>query len=120
MALDRVINWKTRRPQRQQLERMLEDFIGGAGTVEWNKDRWYIYLVGSCSTAIRRQSWAHTCARKRFDGEPWKRWIEVWPGERCVDVMTRQHDEYTNAVAAGLARLIARFWKGEMADEDGK
>lgn len=114
MALDRFINWPRRRPSRKALERFIEDFISGAGSVRWHRDRWYVDLAGACSTALRRQPMATPCARRRFDDDPpWKRWIEVWPGRKCIDVMTRQHDEYTNAVAEGIAERIAGFWSGE-------
>lgn len=89
MALSRCIRWPQRRPRRKAIERFIEDFISGAGSVQWHRDRWYIDLAGACSTALRRQPRATPAARRRFDGEPWKRWIEVWPGHKCIDIMTR-------------------------------
>lgn len=41
------------------------------------------------------------------------RWIEVWLSKDNLLVMTRSADEITNDIAAGLARIFARFWKGK-------
>ena len=45
-----------------------------------------------------------------------ERWIEVWPDPDCksVDVMTRQGDDVTHAMADGLARLLALTWTGKV------
>jgi hypothetical protein len=42
-----------------------------------------------------------------------ERFIEVYVADDNVDVMTRQADEFTNALAEGLASLIARKFKGK-------
>jgi len=40
--------------------------------------------------------------------------IEVFFARNYLDVITRQQDEATSALATGLAKLFARFWEGSL------
>lgn len=112
MSLDRTIRWhppSLPRPSRAKVGKVLRDFFSDAAKVRWSRDRFFCYLPGKGSSMFRRVG--------GYDMQPnEKRWIEVWLGDGCIDVMTRQHDEFTNALAAGLARRIHGFWGGEMED----
>lgn len=83
--------------------------------MRWSRDRWLVDLRGVNHRALARQRAIFRRLNKVDRLTPWPRWIEVWPSEKLlvVSVMTRQHDEYTNAVAEGLAALIARWWTGK-------
>ncbi len=111
MALDRFVYWtKNKAPTSDAIGKVLEDYIGDGGKVHWKAGRWFVDLPGTCSAALRRV--ADVVPMFAADGE---RWFEVWPdpsGE-CVDVMTRMHDEYTNALAKGFVDVIKRFWNGK-------
>jgi hypothetical protein len=53
---------------------------------------------------------------READGSLRTRWIEVWPDVDVLYVMTREADTITNVVADGLAKLLARGWKGEVEE----
>lgn len=119
MALDRFVRFDGPLPTRDAMQALLEDFFGDAAThVNWDRDRFFVELCGRPTAALRRQ-----------DGVPWfyaaaleearDRWIEVWLGRDCVDVMTRNADEYTNGCAAALAQIVAR-WFGGWEEEIGR
>lgn len=45
-----------------------------------------------------------------------ERWIEVWflhGDKRGIDIVTRQADHFTNALAEGLASTISRYYQAE-------
>lgn len=44
---------------------------------------------------------------------PHERFVEVWRSERSVAITTRRADEYTSAVAEGIAAFVARRWDGK-------
>lgn len=117
MSQDRVIHWpaSTRGmlPTPMQLGTLCRDYATGIGTVERAGDRWHIRLPGECTAALRHLS---ARAGRPFEpGEP--RTIEVWTGVTgdrvVVYVTTRMQDDITNAIAEGLAAIIARHWRGE-------
>lgn len=116
MAQDRFINFNERRPSRAETESVLRHFIGDAGVVVWDAEqsRFMIHLVGSGSFPFIEiagvPEWSRTHAQYHPDG----RWIEVMYTDTQFDVLTRQQDEYTNAVADGIARAFARFWNGHV------
>lgn len=111
-------------PTRDDVCKLLEDFIGAGGKVRWadEQDRFYVDLVGTYSDLLRRLD--DTCAQlheylsKERDGSPRPRWIEVWLGDGCIDVMTRQADDFTHWIAHGIAWKIARFWDGSYTPPD--
>jgi hypothetical protein len=113
MSRDLVICWHGQAPAKHEVQRVLENFFAGvqADPVQWRQDRnrWFIHLPGKPSPALRGLA---ACAACRDD----ERWIEVWPGPTYLDVITRQQDEFTNALAEGLARLLARWFKGRIVD----
>jgi hypothetical protein len=44
--------------------------------------------------------------------------MEVYIDSDNIDVITRQGDEATNALALGFAKLLARYWDGELEDDE--
>lgn len=117
MASDRFVNWKPgKKPTRQEVQLVLEDFFVGAATeIRWDKDRFFVTLVGKHSNPLKRVS---DSPLVKMEPEPgWEgRHLEVWLGSKSLDVLTRQQDEFTNRVADGLAALFARYWEGELEE----
>jgi hypothetical protein len=122
MALDRFVRFpKGEEPTYEALAAVIADYLGGTGTVRWMSDqsRWYIYLPGRNTKALRSVNDLVRAVDVSQD-ERMKRWIEVFHltgDDAQTDVMTRQHDEFTNAVARGLAYVIAHAFGGEVEDE---
>lgn len=112
MALDRIIRFDkpNHPPIRMELTTLLADYFQGIGTVKWDKDRFFVSLPGKPCHALGRLA-----VIPRMP-PPEERWIEVWKNRTSVDVITRGADDITNALAEGLAEIIARFWQGERED----
>lgn len=108
MGADRFVYWKEKKPSKEEIQKILEDFIGGAGTLaEWGNGRFGIDLKGENSFPFRRIPDAlkhHFPIKERF--------IEVFVHPHCIDILTRQADEYTHSVAEGMAAMFARFFEG--------
>lgn len=94
-------------PSREALGKVLKNYVSDVGKVRWDKDRFFVILPGKPKFPFQ-----HIYPRPRgcYHNE---RWFEVWLGKRCVDVITRQTDDFTNVVAAGYADIVARFWDGK-------
>lgn len=105
MSLDRIVQYPGERPSNEAIGCVLRVFFAGScgphekyGNVPtWDTDRWFVVLRG-----------------KVADGR--ERWIEVWPGDDCIDIMTRQMDEFTNDVADRLARSLNKWLDGVRVD----
>jgi len=68
-------------------------------------------LPGKPSWAFRRVEGFQEMGRTH-EVHP-ERWIEVWPGDDCIDIMTRQSDKFTNSIARGIALTLALFYRRE-------
>lgn len=114
MSQDRIIRWhsSTTAPTLADIGTLCEDYTRGlAPPPHWGGGRWNIELPGEIRSALHNLD----AARRAGLYEPGRtRCIEVWraPDGADVCVMTRSADEVTNAVAEGLAALIARHWHG--------
>lgn len=125
MAADWFIRFqKNNKPKKAHLQLILEDFFRGVATeVRWDRDRWFVTLPGSPSWPLARMPDVSENMRQakkedgvEEDGSPRPRWMEVWRDTKdgTVNIMTRSQDEFMNALAEGLAKLIARYWQGEL------
>jgi hypothetical protein len=120
MSRDVVVHWTSPHPipQRDQLERFIEDYVRGVATqVYWDKDRFFIDLPGGLSFACTREPPDYPkFARDSYhhaNGDP--RWIEVWSNnEDAIYVMTRRQDDITNAIADGFGHHLARAFRGRV------
>lgn len=104
MALDRFVHWNGAAPTKEQLQAAIYKYAEGINPKEpplWHHDRWIIPLCGTPGT---------------IDKGTLDRWVEVWSDEHCVDVITRQADDITNAIADGLAKLLARRFDGRIEE----
>ena len=111
MSCDRVINWKDRRPTREEAQTVIEDFFGDCCHVSWDKDRWFVIVPGKPSAPLARIPGGRSGPEM-----PGTRWIEVWPAkdDKCLFVMTRTQDHFTNALADSLAKVCASWWRGKL------
>ena len=103
MALDRFVYWTTQRPTAEEIGILLEDYLTDAGKVEIQDGRYFATLVGRASNPFKRIAGAHS-------PEAYERFFEVYVGIDCIDVITRQQDEFTNNVAKGFQELCLRFY----------
>lgn len=127
MSLDRIVKFAketSRRPCRREIEPILEDFFNGAAQIEWNTDRYFVSLPGTVSFAFRRLPYFKGTPRADHAQEEYnekrERWIELWTGKVAdgeaidkIDVLTRHQDDYTNALADSLAKIVALYFDGE-------
>ncbi len=108
MSCDYVVRWAKRKPTKKHILCILQDFFGGGcEQIRWDKDRWQVYLPGHSHNAFERVSpLALTFAHP-------SRALEVWPDpcRKFLYIMTRQADQYTNALAQALCELFARFYQ---------
>lgn len=115
MACDRFVYWKGEygpRPSRDTLGHIIEDYLGGAAKeIKWDKDRFFVTLQGQTSSPFRRSQRLPLLIDSLCRVTHHDRWIEVWPDGKCCDIITRQADEYTSAVADGLQALLLRFYE---------
>lgn len=110
MAYDRFVYWnKTKAlvPTREDVGAVLAAYLGAGGTVEWveGQGRFYANLAGPGSDP-----------RQPKDLLRGTRWFEVFIHEDSVDVITRQADSFTNAVADGFANVCMRQWDGRRSE----
>jgi hypothetical protein len=112
MALDRFVRFgKKRKPLREQIGLVVEDYFASiAKEVKFDHGRWYVTLPGNRTEALGRTTVAELGGKFMSD-EVRERWIEVVLGDDHVDVLTRSMDEPTNALAAGLERVLRRYFK---------
>lgn len=119
MALDRFITFHASVPTSESIDALLRNFVGEAGTIEKQLhpqlDHWIITLPGHLTFALADEPTAMTnFVHLPFVDDDRGRWIEVFihHGPLQIDVLTRQMDEFTNAVADGIANVITRYWQG--------
>src|ERR1019366_9963794 len=104
-----------RKPTDEQLRQVVEDFFNGVGEISDNYSRkherpwWIVLLPGTPSNPLKR------IFPEVFEHQPpggKERWLEVVVDDGSVDVLTRQADDFTNALADGLAEVLCRGWSG--------
>jgi hypothetical protein len=109
MAFDRFVYFKKKAmPKKADLGKALKAYVAGAGRVYWERDRFYAVLPGKPSHAVQHK---YPMPKEIHSSE---RWVEVWLGDNCVDVMTRCADQYTNAVADGFVKICVDYYKGKV------
>lgn len=124
MSTDRVIRWrKNKKPTKEQIGMVCEDYVSRIGTVRWDeaRGRYYISLPGPCSHPLRRMPGIGAVGHvydpppPGSDEPPFIRWIEVYIPEKedYLNIMTRHQDPITNAIAERLAEIFAGFWNGK-------
>ena len=103
MSIDRFITWK-KPPTRLQVHAAIVAFFGPELPPATNSRHWVIRLPGKNLRCVDPPS-----------GINEYRWIEVYHDSKLTtSVLTRQQDEFTSSVADGLARSLARQFKGKV------
>lgn len=120
MSYDRFIRWQSElRPTQAEVLLLIQDYFGEAlVSADWKGSRWNVLLHGRKSVAVRNLPGCppsiRAVAEEEKDDE---RFLEVFFDEQTANhfsIITRHADEYTGAVAEGLAQLIARLWNGKV------
>ena len=133
MSLDRVIEFPILVPSAESVDNVLRNFLGEAGKVEKKStaDRvdptislWEITLQGPFSYSLASEKGSvHWALDKESKDKCPTRWIEVYlhPATKedpvTIDILTRQMDDYTNAVADGLVKVFNRYWDGTREEQ---
>ena len=114
MAQDRMLYWKQdgKKPTREDIQCLLEDFANGVGTITTVDDQWYWSLPGTSSFHLKRLVDADIAQTRKVALRD-RRWIEVYVDETHGDVMTRNQDAFTSALADGLAATITLHWDAD-------
>ena len=127
MACDRFVRWPegSRRPTAEEVRLVVEDYLGGyaervdddgrspVGAIEAFFVAW---TSGRQSHPLRRIVGASPSALIEPEAGFEARCIEVWVHDDCVDVLTRHQDAATNALARGLAAVLAGYWAGKLEE----
>lgn len=102
MARDCFVYWDATQsvPTREELQQALEKYGDGIAEPRWDvrASRFFIHLPGFA---------------KRVD-EMKERYFEVHIGDKNIDVITREMDPITNAIAFGFAQQVSYKWKGRL------
>lgn len=117
MSSDRFVYWNDRKPTREQLQLVLEDYVRDlAESVEWDEEgsRFFVKLPGmGCHPATRIADDA-VMERMYLMDQKTERWFEVFVCDDNVDIITRHGDRITHAIATEFARICAQFWQGRL------
>lgn len=110
MSIDWSIEWNEKSPGEGELLALVQAYVSGAGDVYEKRCGWImVILPGKPSRALPPSlDWM----RQHIPVLDRERMVEVWQDNKMggVEVMVRMTDEFTMAVAAGLAEVIARVW----------
>jgi len=105
--------WLKTPPSPRLLQLALQDFLGGAGTVDFGSRCWVVTLQGTNTFPLHRVLRSSSAKnRQRAQTETPERLIEVFldlPGS--ITVTTRFADEFTGVVADGYVALVKRTWR---------
>lgn len=104
MALDRFIYFDMPgqvAPSREDVSRAMEAYLDKAR---------YCHSTRGRRITVTLEGEASSPTRELNRDQP--RFFEIFCDEDNIDVITRQADEYTNAVAEGFAALVARLFNG--------
>lgn len=117
MALDRFVYWTDRTPTKEELGQVLKNYVGDAGTVTFEYQRWTCILPGRPTRPLKGIPGFSLQTEDLNDSKT--RWFEVCWHERddergikaSIDVITREQDEFTNGVAERFQKLCLRAWQ---------
>jgi hypothetical protein len=112
MSFDRFVYWTDgAEPRIEDVVRALRVYLRGIGKVRWHgpSGRYYATLPGKPTDPAERKGFS---PRK-------ERWIEVFFHADCVDIITREADPITSAIADGFARFCVRRWQGRWEGDRG-
>lgn len=105
MGLDRFIHFQ-KSPAWEDLCTTVLQYFGPETEITFNRPWITIKLHGQESFIAHRDA---------LQSQARQRGLEIHQNskDRNIDVITRQADEFTNALAEGLAELIKRFYSGK-------
>lgn len=89
-------------PPIESIATEVHEYLGDLGKLEWTNGLCIFNLPGEFT---------------KF-GETSPRWVELFSSTKSIIVMTREMDGPTNDIADGIARLLARKYKGRLEASD--
>lgn len=111
MSIDFVVHWQEKRPTNRQLRLIVEDFFGESARVAKDGSTLLVSFAQRPSQPFTRiVSGAlknHYDAAQRYT----TRGLELWPWRRSLSITLRRPDEFSLALAEGLAKCLGRFYK---------
>jgi hypothetical protein len=114
MSLDRFIHFNEKQPTQEEVKILIRSFLGEwPSEIEWATSRFFITVPGKPGTiSVPGELDARDNSKHSFYRE--ERWIEVWIGEKNIDVLTREQDPLVCAIATGLAKFLAHRLRGQL------
>lgn len=126
MAYDRFISWEkgAEVPSQEEIEKALRRYVYDGGRVRVDGCSLFVTLPGEPRYVFRE--WADDEAWEVGGTRGGERGFEVYysgneededgPYGRHIDIITRQQDELTTAVADGFEKLVIFRWKGKRVE----
>lgn len=119
MGGDRFIYFDKCIPEPAHVRQVLENFLGGCGTVtDGHKNWWFLNLPGKNTAPFAGIPGSKSFHQNLYEeNEP--RYIEVvlqLEARPSLDIMTRHGDPFTSGLAERLADEFARFYGGRRED----
>ena len=117
MARDLFVYWQDDKPSQEVLGLVLRNYLGEIGEIEFKNSTWFCTLPGKRTHPFKN---VPGFAQKACVDGAEERWFEVfWHDDEinAIDIITRQQDDFTNAVAVGFAEICVLSWKARKGDE---
>ncbi len=118
MGMDRFIKWGKPQewgaPTVERLAQVARDYLGARWSVRITSPKWIVCETDEPSTAPLKSEFSPGSGVPAWDEQT--RGFEIFFPDSSVrtSVITRRADEFTNAVADGYTKCIARWWNGEI------
>lgn len=113
MAQDRFIRFKDDAYSADDLRIFVEDFCGKTAHLYWTSQTLMIHLDGKGSDPFARLVNRQSSYRD-------ERWIEIRWEPRKLNIITREQDPFTNAIANTMAKMLTRYKDGKLDMEEDK
>jgi hypothetical protein len=118
MSIDYVVYWKDKKPSKEQIWLVAEDFFGGIAKVSWDSDRFLVTLPGKVTNPfVRISPWLaeEESAKLKAGLARTERFLELYQDDErtYLAVIVRQQDDFVMSLAEGLAMVFCRFWQGD-------
>ena len=120
MSIAYYVQWQERFPTWEVIEAEVREYLGIAHrSIEWTDNVLMVILPGESTwQTLRDPQTGKTVEGYAFPPARATRFFEVWCHEddHCT-ITIREADEFTNVVAEGFAKRIARKFSGVLEDE---
>lgn len=108
MAIDRILYWDKDIPSFGEMAMLLQDYLGDDCRIETNMPRIFGIIPLKPSWAFKRLRPDVPPLGRTDENE---RWIEIFMDDEHIDIMTRQQDDFTNAIAGSFHDLVRGYYR---------